>query len=276
MARMEPRQELIDLKHKFSQKNCVSEFKKLYKEMENCPLAEKPKGGDYEQMISEISVLYLMIDKYKLSHIQWTGKATPDPHTGKKSPDPSQDGILYFDERKQPVEIVSLIGENEAKSLSAGNFSAWTTVPLVEVMKHWSLPEKTAREYLEQKAKELSALAASLSPGEQPLQNHDIIPEYWFYKNIVRVLEKKNKEKYKDFWLLISYSPLFQRSDFSNKRLRNWVLNEIQSKQPELIYSLKNIFKKIIFVPYEFMGCESHHLFDWSFQTTRGHGGGAE
>ena len=284
MARMEPRQELIDLKHNFSQKNCISEFKKLYAEMENYSLEEKLKGGDYEQMISEVSALNLMIDEYKPSHIQWTGKSAPDPHTGKQPPDPSQDGILYFDERKQPVEIVSFADQSQIHAIKKySKCSQWTlevsrpnqqVKPIKEQKKEW---ERNRRQHYEDTLEWIrddekltkQEREQLLSAKKERFKNEKFNPqldsgvlEDIIYEKMVCVLQKKNKEKYKDFWLLIFYCHLNSvLHDFIEKEnIRNYVLNKIQSKQPELICSLENIFKKIKFVPSRKFA--NHQIFD--------------
>ena len=260
MARLKPGQDLIDLKGQFSQKNSDIEFKKLreklYETMNNYPPAEKQKGGEYQTMISEISTLNCIIDKYKPSHIEYTG--------GTNS---SKDGILYFNEQKQDVEIVGMVDEQEMESMRrAGSYSLVRVAPLTEIMKYLNLSEDQARKYLKNRLKQPliqpdKSIKQQLKENISTPQGQSDIPEDFLYKKIVSILKKKNQKKYKNFWLLISYFPFLFMNDFGKKNVRQFVLKKTQSEQDKLIDSLKRIFKKIIFVPFREQ--EKHKIFEW-------------
>ena len=240
MARLRPRKNLIDLISKFSQKNSILEFKelinKLHREMNNYPLEEKLKGGEYQTIISELSTLNYILNGYSPSHIEYTGN----------NPNTSIDGVLYFENKKQKVEITSMVDENEKKSFkNYGGYELTTVAPIVTVMKEFRWTEDQARKYL-----------------RNQLIDGGCISEDFLYKKIVRLLKKKNKEKYKKFWLLISYSPFFHMEFFGKKDVRSFILQKIESQERELIASVRMIFKKIIFVPFT-EGAESHQIFEW-------------
>ena len=258
MARFKPRQDLIDLKNQFSQKNSVNEFKKLhqklYETMNNYPNEEKLKGGEYQTMITEISTLNCIIDKYKPSHIEYTG--------GTNS---SKDAILYFNEQKQEVEIVGMVDEQEMESMKrTGIYSQITGVSLFEMMQNHALSEDCARKYLKSQLKfdNSQSIKQQLKENISMPQGQSDIPEDFLYKKIISVLKKKNQEKYKNFWLLISYFPGFLIDYFGNEKVRQYVLKKIQSEQDNLIDSLKQVFKKIIFIPFN-EGQKNHRVFEW-------------
>lgn len=93
--------------------------------------------------------------------------------------------------------------------------------------------------------------------NEQPLV------EDFLYKKIIDVLKKKNnKDKYQDFWLLISYSSFFRTGYFSEKERRDFILKKILSKNKVLISSIRKIFKKVLFVPLNKIQ-ENHQIFEW-------------
>ena len=143
MARLKPQKNLIDLKNKLSQKNSLSEFKKLHcslrEEMNNYSSCEKLKGGEYETMIAELAVLNRIINEYKPSHIEYTGGANS-----------SKDGVLYFNEKTQDVEIVSITDERERQSYrKEGHYTLLTPgVSIPSVMKKFNWSENQARNYL--------------------------------------------------------------------------------------------------------------------------------
>ena len=91
MARLKPTQNLINLIDRFSQKNSFFEFKELHKnlfqEMNNYPLEEKLKGGEYQTIISELTTLNYILNKYNPSYIDYTGN----------KPNSSIDGVLHFE-----------------------------------------------------------------------------------------------------------------------------------------------------------------------------------
>ena len=241
MARLRPQEHLIDLKNKFSQKNSLSEFKRLYsslgEEMNNYSSCEKLKGGEYETMIAELAVLNRIINEYKPSHIEYTGGANS-----------SKDGILYFNEKTQDVEIVSITDEKERQSYrKEGHYTLLTPgVSIPSVMKRFNWSEDQARNWLK-----------SSSINKQPLV------EDFLYEKIISVLEKKGKEKYKDFWLLIAYSPFFYTERLSEEERRNFIFKKIQVEKEDLVYSIRKIFKKIIFVPFN-EGQGDHQVFEWN------------
>ena len=242
MARLEPRKNLIDLKNKFSQKKSLSEFKRLYsnlgEEMHNYSSREKLKGGEYETMIAELAILSRVIDEYKPSHIEYTG-----------GPNSFKDGVLYFNEKtRQDVEIVSITDKKEKISYrnTLGYELVTPGVSIPSVMKRFNWSEDQARSYLK-----------SLSMNKQPLI------EDFLYGKIVSVLEKKGKEKYKGFWLLIAYSPYFYTERLSEEERRDFILKKIQSEKKELVCSIRKIFKKVVFVSFN-KEQGNHQVFEWN------------
>ena len=240
MARLKPRKRLINLRNKFSQKTSSSDFKKLHsslrEEMENYSLCEKLKGGEYETMIAELAVLNQIINEYKPSHVEYTGGANS-----------SRDGILYFNAKTQDVEIVSITDEEERKFYrKEGHYTLLTPgVSIPSVMKRFNWSEDQARNWLK----------SSLMNG-QPLI------EDFLYDKIVSILEKKGKEKYKDFWLLIAYSPYFYTERLSEEERRDFILKKIQSEKIDLTCLTRKIFKKIVFVPFN-KEQGNHQMFEW-------------
>ena len=82
---------------------------------------------------------------------------------------------------------------------------------------------------------------------------------------IVKILKKKNKQKYKDCWLAIAYNLLIEGEI---TYLRNTKFEKIKSENKELLTSIRNIFNKIIFVSEEkIMKTSNGDLkpFEWSF-----------
>ena len=88
------------------------------------------------------------------------------------------------------------------------------------------------------------------------------LSEDFLYKKIVYLLKKKNKQKYNNFWLLISYTPFFHMESFGKEDVRDFILQKIKLKEQELVSSIRTIFKKIIFVPFN-KGAENHQIFEW-------------
>ena len=261
MSRLKPRKELINLRDQFSQKNSISKFKQLYgslfEEMNNYSTEEKLKGGEYQKMIREISTLYSIIDKYKPSYIEYTG--------GHNS---SKDGILYFNEEKQYVEIVGMVEEQEQEAMSrVGNFSVMMPKPsLVELMKRTNWSENKARDYLKschiQPTSSVKKQIKNKNKEITMLEGQPNIPEDFLFERIVSVLKIKSQKKYKNFWLLIHYTPQFIMSYFGKEETRDFVLQEISSKKKDLVFSIKDIFNKIIFVPFH-KWQENHLIFEW-------------
>ena len=132
MTRLKPKQNLIDLINKFSQKNSISEFKELrknlYQEMNNYSLEEKLEGGEYQTIISELSTLNCIFDSYNPSHVEYTGN----------NPNTSIDGVLYFEDEKQKVEITGMVDENEMRSFkNRGGYELTTVLPIVTFMREF-------------------------------------------------------------------------------------------------------------------------------------------
>ena len=95
------------------------------------------------------------------------------------------------------------------------------------------------------------------------LTSIDTIKKQPLYQKIISVLNKKNHIKYKGFWLLISYVPhIYYMGDFGRDDIRAIILNTIQSQKRDLISSIKNIFKKVVFVPLT-GGAKNHYIFEW-------------
>ena len=240
MARLKPQKDLIDLINKFSQKNSIYEFKELYKnlyqEMNNYSLIEKLKGGEYQTTISELSTLNCILDKYSPSHVEYTGNKSNS----------SVDGVLYFGNEKQNIEITGMIDENEMKSVkNCGRYELITTSPIIRFMKEFCCTEDQARKYL-----------------KSQLMDGQYLSEDLLYEKIVYLFKKKNKRKYNAFWLLISYAPSFHMGAFGEKDVRDFILQKIKLQEQELVSSIRMIFKKIIFVPFT-RGAENHKIFEW-------------
>ena len=238
MARLSPRKELITLIGKFSEKNSISEFKKLdsdlKEEMRNYSGREKLKGGEYEKKIGELAILDCITDEYTPSHVQYTG--------GNNS---SKDGILYFNEEEQNVEITSITDEEQIKSYrKTRSYSLMTLPAICRIMEEYGYSESQARKALE-----------AQSMGNPLIED-------FLYEKIVSALEKKNKEKYKNFWLLMAYSPFFYTEYLSDEKIRKYVLEKIESEKTDLIFSIKKVFKKVIFVPYN-KESGNHKVFEW-------------
>ncbi|MDE0119135.1 MAG: hypothetical protein OXM55_03905 [Bdellovibrionales bacterium] len=91
-------------------------------------------------MIAELAIFNHVIDKYKPSYIEYTG--------GSNS---SKDGVLYFNERKQDVEIVTITDEKEKQSYRyTGGYTLATPGPSIpSVMKRCNWSEDQARQYLQ-------------------------------------------------------------------------------------------------------------------------------
>ena len=239
MARLKPKKKLINLISKFSQKNPTFKFKELhenlYQEMHNYPLKEKLKGGKYQTIISELSTLNCITNKYSPFYVEYSGN----------NPNSYIDGVLYFEDEKQNVEITGMVDENEMKSFkNYGGYELMTLPPIITVMKDCCMTEDQARKYL-----------------KSQLMNGGDISEDFLYEKIVHLLKKKNKEKYKEFWLLISYAPFFHMESFGKREVRNFILQKIESQEQELVSSVRMIFKKIIFVPF-IRGAENHQIFE--------------
>ena len=176
-----------------------------------------------------------VIDKYGPSHIEYTGR----------KPNCSKDGVLYFDEKIQNVEIVGVKDEEEMKSVrKVKPYSSLIQAPIPSIMRQFDCSEDKAREILKTQMK------------GQPLV------EDFLYTKIIDVLNKKNKNKYQDFWLLISYSSLFRTGCLSEKKRRNFIL-KVLSEKKVLICSIRKIFKKVLFVPLNKVQ-KSHQIFEWN------------
>ena len=160
----------------------------------------------------------------------------------------SKDGVLYFNAQKQHVEIVTMVDEQEMEASNrTGGFSLITPeLSLVELMESFNLSEDCTREYLKSQL-----IQPTLSIKEQiKNKNKEIsmpqgqtdIPEDFLYKHIISVLEKKNQEKYKGFWLLISYTPHYIMSYFGKEKVKNFVLQKIQLQKKESGFFNKRYF----------------------------------
>ena len=84
-----------------------------------------------------------------------------------------------------------------------------------------------------------------INMDEKGQANRDIDDESikFIGHHIVKTLQKKNKQKYKDCWLAIAYDfPIISEITYLK-------FKEIESENKELLTSIRNIFNKIIFVP---------------------------
>ena len=246
LARYKPSTEVVDLVKQLSKKLPVQEFLELYKNSKEAvkkdPQSARLQGGDYETNNSELSTLNCIINKYNPSHIEYIGRKGG-----------SVDGILYFDKAKQEVEITSMVDKDE--KIKFRNEQMYFLVgsylnEFIEAMKkEYKCTEKKLKEILE----------------SCPPYPDDPIP--FIYERIVCQLKKKTKDKfkeaYKDFWLLISYCPESPRFSCFYGAVRDCILKKIEEENRKLISSTKEVFRKIIFVPFKEGPDGKHQIFEW-------------
>ena len=222
-----------ELNNEFKRKLPLASFKKkqqnLSDYLDTIHPKEKRKGGDGEQAYSEISTLLNLGVHYKASYLKWTGEQQEGN---------SCDGVLYFDQDEQKIEISALINPEEMKDYRAKGKHQEMTKSIVLSMKEMNMSENDIREYWE-----------SYNNVEKHIMRYPVvIVEDFIYERLVDIFKKKNKKKYKGFWLVISYEPIFALEYFSDDRIKQYIFNKIKSRHD--FSQLKDIFKKIIFLPY--------------------------
>ena len=220
MARLKPKKNLIDLTGKFSQKNSLSMFKNLYHS-----LLWEMNNYSLAEKLKGGEYQTIIRELATLNCILNKYNPSYVEYTGNKQ-NSSIDGVLHFENIQQQVEIVSIVDEQEMKVFSKfGGYSMDFEV---------------------------------LEPHH--LIHNDTIEKQPLYQKIISVLDRKNHIKYKGFWLLISYDPHTSYiGDFGRDDIRTIILSSIQSQKRNLMLSIRNIFKKVVFVP--FASALSYRLF---------------
>ena len=187
---------------------------------------DKKAGGNIEAAYLEISVLYQLGDYYKALYLHWTG----NQRNGE-----GYDGILYFNEHnEQKVEISRILDEEEMKDFRRLGFSERE----YEIDVHFDLNKGI---------------------GQETLNDGAVIPRNFIYKRIVKILNKKNKQKYKGCWLVIPYDPYSLLGEFNKYYIRSDVLKKMKDEKKDLLHSINSIFKKIIFLPHK----QNSYIFEW-------------
>ncbi len=184
----------------------------------------------------ETSVLLDLAKHYKASHVKWTGNHTLDHHF---------DGILYFNEAtEQKIEISRILDEQREKDMKEKDKFSRTFVF-----------ENFDRKFNDQ----------IFSDGTKA-ENIKL----FIYDRLVSILSKKNKCKYEGYWLAIAYESIIMKmdKDYINKP----IFKKIESNEDQLLFYIRKIFKKIIFVPngMQFKIIQSsepseYKIFEWKY-----------
>ena len=162
-------------------------------------------------------------------------KATHLKWTGNQKSNCSFDGILFFSRKHdQKVEISRVLDEIESKNLKEkGCFSRIFTIKKSDFNINSENPDMRS----------------------------------FIYHRIVEILRKKEKEKYKGFWLCIAYYPYSIIGKFNEEYIKNPILKKIECEQKPLLSQIRELFKKVIFVPNgtHFIKVEknTHKIFEW-------------
>ncbi|MDE0119048.1 MAG: hypothetical protein OXM55_03460 [Bdellovibrionales bacterium] len=200
----------------FQQKLPLGAFERKFSTFINCDIKReeswtKTKGVKTD--CDEISVLLDLAKYYKASHLKWTGNHTLNCHF---------DGILYFNgTNEQKIEISRILDEQiEKDTKEKGEFS------------RTFIFEDIDKEYNNQ-----------FFLDSTKVENI----KRFIYDRIVNILLKKSKQQYKGCWLTIAYEPVIIKinKDYVNKP----IFKKIEHTRKQLLFSTREIFKKIIFVP---------------------------
>ncbi len=233
-------EKLIDqFKNKLSLTSFVEKKKNLSDYLDKIPFVEKRKGGEGEQSYVEICTFLKLGIHYKASHLKWTGGQLEGNEF---------DGILYFDQGEQKIEISALINPEEMKDYRKKSGHQEIPRSIVKSMKEMNVSEDFLRKYWKSyKNLEESYLGCPTT-----------IVEDFIYERLVSIFKKKNNKKYKGFWLVISYEPNFSLEYFSDDCIKKYIFKKIKSDNN--FKHLKDIFKKIIFLPYHEV--KGHKIFE--------------
>ena len=180
----------------------------------------------------EISALLELAKHYRGSYLKWTGEHTQNHHF---------DGILFFKEDKekeQKIEISRVLDEQAKQELKKmDHFSRIFTI----------------------KASDFDI------ESQEGIEHPDT--RSFIYHRIVKILRKKESEKYKGCWLCVAYYPYSITSKLNENYVKNPVLEKIEYKEKALLSQIRKIFKKIIFVPsgMDFIKItgNTYRIFEW-------------
>ena len=206
----------------FKKKLPLGEFleyrRRLCEEASKYSWEEKKKDNEGMSNFTEISHLFNLGKIFKPEYIQWTGEQREGN---------SFDAILYRGGEEQKVEMSNLMDEKEMISMKENDRF------------------QTSRESL------VALLEQGIKPEESKLKNKKF-EEIFVYNRILKILQKKNKQKYKGYLLSLSYTPINQFGSLNNDNVRRFVFMKLEKEQGELLKSLRSIFKIIMFTPFEF------------------------
>ena len=204
----------------FSERYCI-----LKKYSGGISWEEKKGGGDMETAYSEITVLHQLGWHYNVSYLQWTG----DQREGK-----NHDGILYFNGDKKKVEISALMDEKEMRDFRNQNYSE--------------------REFIIE-----DSIGTNEESNQEILGDGTVNSKIFIYNRILKIFTKKNREQYNGYWLCIPYNPFSMLGEFNSANVKNYIFEKIKNEEKNLLYSIGNIFEKIIFLPYY----QNDKIFEW-------------
>ena len=226
---------LIKFKEKLPLDEFSTQMKILFKHLSRVNWEDKKGGGDIEQATTEVFTLHKLGNHYQCSHLQWTGdQLQHKPY----------DGVLYFDEREQKVEISEITNQKEVKNRrqidKERNTYRHKENPrsIVKWMKDLQCSEEGARKFVLEDKK-----------LNDYINWNTVIVEDFIYERLTSIFEKKSKEKYKGLWLVIPYNPMFVLEYFVCDDVKKYVFEKI--KKEDKFFQIFNIFKKVIFAPYE-------------------------
>ena len=224
---------LDDFNNTFQQKMPMTIFEKEFSAFIEKDIKQKNSLTEKKGIglaCDEISALLQLAKHYKATHLKWTGN--------QKSNCPF-DGILFFNRKhEQKVEVSRVLDEEENESLKETGYFSRTFIF------------------------EGSDFNINLKKANKNLDIRSFI-----YHRIVKILTKKEKEKYKGFWLCIAYYPYSITSKFNEEYVKKSILKKIECEQKPLLYQIRKLFKKIIFVPngMHFIKVEknTYKIFEW-------------
>lgn len=200
----------------FQKKLPVTVFEKEFSNFIKDDIQQKEsltKRKGIQTACDEISVLLNLAKHYKASHIKWTGNTKLNNHF---------DGILYFNEtNEQKIEISRIVDEQIEKDTKEKSKFSRTFVC----------------EDFDQECNDQIFSDGTTAENIKP----------FIYNRLVNILSKKNKHKYKGYWLAIAYEPIIIKiyEDYINKP----IFKKIAIDEKQLLFSIRKVLKKIIFVP---------------------------
>ena len=227
----------------FKAKITLNEFNEKYEDLKTIlketSLEKKLKGGYCEQAISEISSLMSLAEYSEASHIKWTGCPKSGEHF---------DGIIYFNniqKSRKKIEITSLVEEQSLRQFRKKERYQMQPRSIVDLIKSGSdtsSAERFARENM-----------MGIPYGIE------IVEEDFMCKHLIKLLKKKNKDKYNRCWLLIAFVSHSFLKSLLCQDVKNYVFDRIYKEEKELVDSIRNIFEKIIFLPCQ----DKDKIFEW-------------